>query len=1086
MEIKKHNSGIALVMVLGILSVMLILAVAFAIAMRTERMAAGNYADSVRARQLVHVGIARAMADIQNNLCLPDRIVVGRDVNPKITVMGGGTWELKDLVVFETSDTFPDPISINRPYEISYSEGTDVRLRNVMLTTEGKLPDTIAPSETVILDAGSLKTSGMRLYYRGTPIYLTGNDATYYVIPIDQTHIKLANSYDNALQGTAIIPVAGTLNLKPIHYMIPVHRIMSQDRVNKTITLNKKCKFKTGDAVTYYSPAYTTDGAVYYVRVVESDIIQLAESFNKAVFGDCLNVEPFNINGYLKKRGFLAPPWPGFASYTTNASQSIAAKYDLVTFDTALNQVIIGNRYRSGDCITFTKTQNSILPSPLKEKAPYYVINISPNRIELATTIDNALASPPTPIALSGGSGSSRLYLTILSGEVTNYIPMSLYAGVSTAACQAVTNTYVDVTAAVNTNENIFMGKYRYLVANCSGRSDANMIGSATMERLFGTNTEEIAIENLPEIGTTRKAEFLQHRTDYIRYETVRELAALEARPDDLFVYSYSPTEKWNTDMLNYFAPVNLAGDAGELIDRKPAITNAFYMAGIKEEEYREGLYRSLIDYVDVDNIPNNLNGTTLPDLRLPSNEKVPMINEIKFYHKLTTTVKSDATPLAPITTRRYRYEGNIAFEIWWPFVSRPSDGEFTFEYTIVCNPVIISDMSAPGGAVQPVEFSPLIWSGASASGLSLPLYTDGPVIIRPVPIPASINAADLIDKKIDYLQLDYTIKAKVTDTASGSPVDEIDNLTASFRLSPSDVQGDYVEDVRDLECLEPRYNWDIGNDKYWRYIVQSFVNPAGSTFLTLSDETAGRSFSVEDPVSVIGGSLPSTIPPLVAGQICRIGSKANGVITLRNGAGQLITFNSQGKGNNCIKAVLDQYYVDGSDKKLKTARAYPYPPGTTVRVSAVMTEPPSPYTIQTYDPKTRIFTTTPVLPPATYIRDVGDNLTDSLGDVNYWTLSYLDGQTRAGDPYMCVENAQLKSVTELGRLIYSYHPTDPAKIELWTNLTFYGHNTNQLLDVFAVDIENENSDFVTAKKYGLFNPNASNINCLATVLSGA
>ncbi|MDD5679544.1 MAG: hypothetical protein PHW60_16365 [Kiritimatiellae bacterium] len=58
------RSGIALVMVLGILSVMLIFAVAFAVAMRTERMAAGNYADSVRARQLVHVGLARALDDL--------------------------------------------------------------------------------------------------------------------------------------------------------------------------------------------------------------------------------------------------------------------------------------------------------------------------------------------------------------------------------------------------------------------------------------------------------------------------------------------------------------------------------------------------------------------------------------------------------------------------------------------------------------------------------------------------------------------------------------------------------------------------------------------------------------------------------------------------------------------------------------------------------------------------------------------------------------------------------------------------------------------------------------------------------------
>ena len=59
--VSSSRSGIALVMVLGILSVMVIMAVAFAISMRTERVAAGNYADSVRTRQLVQVGIARAL-----------------------------------------------------------------------------------------------------------------------------------------------------------------------------------------------------------------------------------------------------------------------------------------------------------------------------------------------------------------------------------------------------------------------------------------------------------------------------------------------------------------------------------------------------------------------------------------------------------------------------------------------------------------------------------------------------------------------------------------------------------------------------------------------------------------------------------------------------------------------------------------------------------------------------------------------------------------------------------------------------------------------------------------------------------------
>ncbi|MDO9541017.1 MAG: hypothetical protein Q7J98_01670 [Kiritimatiellia bacterium] len=62
------NSGVALILVLGLLTVMIIMAVTFAISMRTERLAAGNYADNVRARELVQAGLARAMNDLAANL----------------------------------------------------------------------------------------------------------------------------------------------------------------------------------------------------------------------------------------------------------------------------------------------------------------------------------------------------------------------------------------------------------------------------------------------------------------------------------------------------------------------------------------------------------------------------------------------------------------------------------------------------------------------------------------------------------------------------------------------------------------------------------------------------------------------------------------------------------------------------------------------------------------------------------------------------------------------------------------------------------------------------------------------------------
>jgi hypothetical protein len=68
MKIRGHlqgsNEGIALVLVLGILSILLILGVAFATALRTEQLATRNSIDSLRARQLVDVAVAEALDTI--------------------------------------------------------------------------------------------------------------------------------------------------------------------------------------------------------------------------------------------------------------------------------------------------------------------------------------------------------------------------------------------------------------------------------------------------------------------------------------------------------------------------------------------------------------------------------------------------------------------------------------------------------------------------------------------------------------------------------------------------------------------------------------------------------------------------------------------------------------------------------------------------------------------------------------------------------------------------------------------------------------------------------------------------------------
>jgi hypothetical protein len=83
---KRHDnclcdrSGVALIMVIGLLALMMVMGVAFTVYMRTERTVAGNFMQDVKARQLLYVALNRALEDIDTSvgtLSYPPWIVKG-------------------------------------------------------------------------------------------------------------------------------------------------------------------------------------------------------------------------------------------------------------------------------------------------------------------------------------------------------------------------------------------------------------------------------------------------------------------------------------------------------------------------------------------------------------------------------------------------------------------------------------------------------------------------------------------------------------------------------------------------------------------------------------------------------------------------------------------------------------------------------------------------------------------------------------------------------------------------------------------------------------------------------------------------
>jgi len=99
MKTNFHNdrSGVALVIVLGLLSIMVILAIAFSISTRTERAAARSYIDVVKARQLVHTSLNRVIGDHIGS-------AMQRQVYPTNDVLTSGADTDTNNVVFHLGD----------------------------------------------------------------------------------------------------------------------------------------------------------------------------------------------------------------------------------------------------------------------------------------------------------------------------------------------------------------------------------------------------------------------------------------------------------------------------------------------------------------------------------------------------------------------------------------------------------------------------------------------------------------------------------------------------------------------------------------------------------------------------------------------------------------------------------------------------------------------------------------------------------------------------------------------------------------------------------------------------------------------
>jgi hypothetical protein len=302
-------------------------------------------------------------------------------------------------------------------------------------------------STVAVLDIGRVAASGQtpatdtiafaasHSLKTGDQIFLTGaagvtslnDDVPYYVIKVDDTHIRLANDRVSAAIAEPPVPlsinvygsVTGISLLKHAYTttssdptQVTTSSVSAIDAASDTIAFASSHGLNTGDQVFLNGVAGVTNllaEQAYFVVKVDSTHIQLAASRRAALAQSPATVD-ITVDGSVAGVNVV------FSS-NTRVPAAVTAAGDAIFF--ASNPGL-----KTGDQITFSGSSGRI--DNVQDDTPYFVVKIDNNNIGLAATYANAVAL--TPVTLSLGAAGS------LSGVSVRFqLP---------AAMQAVANRY--------------------------------------------------------------------------------------------------------------------------------------------------------------------------------------------------------------------------------------------------------------------------------------------------------------------------------------------------------------------------------------------------------------------------------------------------------------------------------------------------------------------------------------------------------------------------------------------------------------------------------------------------------------------
>lgn len=286
-----------------------------------------------------------------------------------------------------------------------------------------------------------------------------------------------------------------------------------------------------------------------------------------------------------------------------------------------------------------------------------------------------------------GAGGRIGDKINLFRGEATNWLPRKYV--VPTVAGYNVSNIWASSAEWIPVYDpatNILLGRYGFLVVDCTGLLDANVIAEpdvtwSYVNQLIRNNARHVPVDALPEANAASPAfetsrRLISNRNNYHGFATFREIAVFN---DGFNIdFPFAELHAIHATNLNNLAPFSLSYDSGWW----DWTLNRWQrgMPGIAPENVNDwtagqaqALFQNLgcpspsdmalcfMDFVDSDSLPG-VTGAGAPRVDIPCGEAIPMISEIG--------INGSVSLNAGVATLNL----TVQVETWFPFpVVQPS-----------------------------------------------------------------------------------------------------------------------------------------------------------------------------------------------------------------------------------------------------------------------------------------------------------------------------------------------------------------------------------------------------------------------------